>query len=339
MKFVSLKNAFGIESLAIGEGPRPEVADGEILVRMKAAALNDVDLAVVTGRLDSTIPLPFIPVADGAGLVEKVGKGVHVFKAGDRVATLYIPSWAGGHFRQEPPALAIRPGAGTVPGQLSELKVFRADELIRVPDSLTFEEASTLPIAGVTAWNALRYGGIKAGDTVLLHGTGGVSIFALQFAKAFGARVVITSSDDQKLERAKALGADLTINYKKHAVLSDEVLRLTDRRGVDIVVETVGGRNLEESLKSLNPEGHVSVVGFLAGIEASTNLISLVLKRATVTGVIVGSTDDFRDMLQAMSANGIKPAIDSIFPLQDTVSAFRRLESGRHFGKVVIVLD
>jgi NADPH:quinone reductase-like Zn-dependent oxidoreductase len=190
----------------------------------------------------------------------------------------------------------------------------------------------------LTAWNALCYGGLKAGDTVLVHGTGGVSIFALQFAKLFGARTIVTSSEDRKLTRAKALGADLTINYKMKDPLSQEVLRITDHEGVDIAVETVGGPNLNESLKALKPEGHISVVGFLGGVEANVNLISMNLKRATITGVSVGSADDCRDMLQAMSANGTKPVIDSVFPLQDTKQAFRRLESGKHFGKIVIAL-
>jgi NADPH:quinone reductase-like Zn-dependent oxidoreductase len=338
MRYVSVNKSFGVENLSIGSGPEPKPSDDEILVRMKAASLNYVDLAVVSGRLDPDIRIPFIPVADGAGMVEELGKNVQGFKPGDKVSTLYIPSWSGGRYKPEHTTMAVRPGAGAVPGQLSEYKVFRAHELIRLPASLNFVEASTLPIAGLTAWNALAYGRIKAGDTVLLHGTGGVSIFALQFAKMFGARVIITSSDNSKIERAVSLGADFTINYKDHGDVSEEVMRITDHQGVDLVVETVGGSNLDKSLRSLRPQGHISAVGFLSGVEASVNLIPLMLKRATITGVSVGSTDDFRDMLAAVLANGMKPVVDSIFPLGQTIQAFRRLESGEHFGKIVIEL-
>lgn len=338
MRYVSVNNSFGVENLTLESGPEPKPDDGEILVRMKAAALNYVDLAVVNGKLGADIPLPFIPVADGAGIVEKVGENVQGFKLGDRVSTLYIPPWSGGRYRREYTGLAIRPGAGIVPGQLSEYKVFRPHEVIRVPDSLGFAEASTLPVAGLTAWNALAYGRIKAGDTVLLHGTGGVSIFALQFAKMYGARVIITSSDDKKIERAIGLGADLGINYRNHVDVSAEVMRITDQQGVDLVVETVGGSNIEQSLRSLRPQGHISVVGILAGVEAHINVIPLMLNRATITGLSVGSTDDFHDMLAAVSAHGMKPVIDSVFPLEQTIQAFRHLESGKHFGKVVIEL-
>lgn len=336
MKYVMLKNSFGIEHFSIASGPVPQPGHDEILVRMKAASLNYVDLAVVTGKLDPAIRLPFIPVADGAGFVEVVGARVRDLRSGDRVATLYIPSWPGGHYRHEHIPLAIRPGAGVVQGQLCEYKTFREHELIRIPDALSFAEASTLPIAGLTAWNALAYGRIKAGDTVLLHGTGGVSIFALQFAKLFGARVIITSSDNAKLERARGLGADFAINYRTRSNVSEEVLRLTGGQGVDIAVETVGGPNLNQSLKSLKPEGHISVVGFLSGVEATINLIDLNLTRSTITGISVGSTDDFRDMLAAISAHGMKPVIDSAYPLDQAIAAFRHLESGKHFGKVVI---
>lgn len=337
MKLVTLSR-FGLENLSLSSAPDPKPGEGEVLVRIKAAALNYVDLATVTGKLDGSLRFPFIPVADGAGVVEQVGAGVQGLCEGDRVSTLYIPSWGGGRYLRQHMPLSIRPGAGTSPGQLAEYKVFRPSELIRVPDSLSFAEAAALPIAGLTAWNALVYGQLKAGQTVLLHGTGGVSIFALQFAKLFGARVFITSSDDAKIERALALGADGAINYKRSPSLSDEVLRMTGGAGVDRVVETVGGKNLGESLKALKAEGHISVVGFLSGKEGSIDLIALNLLRATITGVSVGSTDDFRDMLSAVSTHELKPVVDSTFPLDRAIDAFRRLESGRHFGKVVIEL-
>jgi NADPH:quinone reductase-like Zn-dependent oxidoreductase len=335
MKHVVLSRDFGVENLSLESGTKPTPKRDEVLVRMKAAALNFVDLAMIKGLLDPHAKLPFVPVADGSGQVEAVGEGVSGFKPGDRVATLYIPSWPGGRYKQKHIDLAIRPGAALVPGQLCEYKAFHSDELILIPDALDYAEAATLPIAGLTAWNALVYGGIKAGNSILLHGTGGVSIFALQFAKAFGARVIITSSDDAKLERAKSLGADGVINYRT-ADVGGAVSRLTDGQGVDLVVETLGGANVQRSLEAVRPEGSISVVGFLNGIEANINLITLNLRRVTVRGVSVGSTEDFQDMLAAIAADGIRPVIDAQFDLSQVAEAFRYLEAGKHFGKVVI---
>jgi NADPH:quinone reductase-like Zn-dependent oxidoreductase len=338
MKYVALTNGFGIENLSVQSESKPAPKGDEILVRMKAAALNFVDLATIKGQLDPNLKLPFIPVADGSGVIEQVGDSVHGFKPGDRVATLYIPSWGSGPYKHEHIDLSIRPGAGRVCGQLAEYKVFRPHEIIGIPDNLSFAEGATLPIAGLTAWNALAYGGLKAGDTVLLYGTGGVSIFALQFAKASGGKVIITSSDDAKLARASRLGADAVINYRTNADVSEEVARLTARRGVDLVVETVGGPNVEQSLKALRPEGSISIVGFLNGVEANINLITLNLRRVAIRGVSVGNTDDFHDMLAAITENKLKPVIDSEFDLAHTADAFRHLEAGKHFGKVVINL-
>lgn len=338
MKSIVLKDGFGIDNLTLVTAPQPKVGPGEILVNMKAAALNFVDLMLVKGQLRPDFKPPFIPVSDGAGIVEEVGAEVMDFKPGDHVATTYISKWLDGRYTREYSRLEVRPGSGTVPGQLVEQKTFRPAELIRVPESLRFTEASTLPIAAVTAWNALVYGKIKAGDTVLLHGTGGVSIFALQFAKAFGAKVIITSSDDRKLARASELGADFLINYKQTPDWISEVFAMTAEEGADVVVETVGGSNLNKSLKALRVEGHISLVGFLGGVESVIDLISMNLKRATITGLSVGSTRDFADMLQAVAANGIKPVIDATFPLEQAREAFSYLESGGHFGKIVIEL-
>lgn len=336
MKHVVLSRDFGVENLSLEPGTKPTPERNEVLVRMKAAALNFVDLAMIKGLLDPHAKLPFVPVADGSGQVEAVGEDVTDFKPGDRVATLYIPNWAGGRYKPHHIDLASRPGAALVPGQLCEYKVFGSDELIRFPDTLDYAEAATLPIAGLTAWNALVYGGIKAGSWVLLYGTGGVSIFALQFAKAFGARVIITSSDDGKLERARDLGADAIVNYRNTPDIGGTVKRVTGGEGVDLVVETLGGTNLQHSLEAVRPEGSISVVGFLDGIEAKINLITLNLRRVTIRGVSVGSTEDFRDMLAAIDANGIRPVIDAQFDLVQSAEAFRYLEAGKHFGKVVI---
>jgi len=322
--------------ITITHAPSPDVGPGMILVKMKAASLNYVDLLLVKGQLNPNIKPPFIPLSDGAGIVEKVGPGIKDFKPGDQVATTYIPKWIDGRYTPENSRFETRPGSGTSPGQLVEYKVFSNSELIKVPESLNFAESSTLPIAALTAWNALAYAKTKAGDTILLHGTGGVSIFALQFAKVLGAKVIITSSNDKKLARARELGADYLINYKQTPDWISDVLTMTDGEGADIVVETVGGSNLNKSLEALRLDGHISVVGFLTGVQSPINLISLNLKRAKISGLSVGSRQDFADMLKAISANKIKPVIDRTFPLDQAAEAFSYLESGGHFGKIVI---
>lgn len=336
MKSMVLEGGFGIDRLALTETAAPEIGPRDILVSMKAASLNYVDLLLVKGALNPEISPPFIPVADGAGVVEEIGGEVRAYRPGDRVVTTYIPQWLDGRYTPENSQFSSRPGSGTSPGQLVERKIFNENELIGFPASLSFAKASTLPIAAMTAWNGLAYAEAKAGDTVLLHGTGGVSIFALQFAKAAGLRVIITSSKDTKLARASELGADHLINYRRSPNWVAEVLEITDGKGVDLVVETVGGDNLNKSLDALRLDGHISVVGFLEGMESRINLVSLNLKRAKVHGLSVGSRQDFSDMLRAISVNNISPVIDASFPFAQTADAFSYLESGSHFGMIVI---
>ena len=336
MKSIVLKDGFGIDKLTLTQAPLPKVGPGMILVKMKAVSLNYVDLLLIKGQLNPNIRPPFIPVSDGVAIVEEVGPDIKDFKPGDRVATTYIPEWIDGRYTPQNSRFETRPGSGTSPGQLIEYKVLRKNELVKVPESLSFAESSTLPIAALTAWNALAYGKTKAGDTVLLHGTGGVSIFALQFAKAMGARTIITSSDDKKLAKARELGADCLINYKQTPDWISNVFTMTDGEGADVVVDTVGGSNLNKSLEALRLDGHISVVGFLDGVQSPINLISLNLKRAKINGLSVGSRQDFADMLKAISENKIQPVIDRTFPLDQTAEAFSYLESARHFGKIVI---
>lgn len=336
MKSVVVKQTSGIDQLQLVETPMPKLTSQEILVKMEAAALNYVDWLLINGELNSDPPCPFIPVSDGAGIVEAVGSQVKGFQPGDRVVTLYIPDWIDGRYTPANSRFESRPGMGMRPGQLTEYKSFRAQELLKLPPFLSTVEAATLPIAALTAWNALSYGRAKLGDMVLLHGTGGVSIFALQFAKAAGLQVIITSSSDEKLEKAEVLGADHLINYRQNREWVGEVLAATAGKGVDLVVETVGGHNLNRSLQALRLDGHISVVGFLNGRQSPIDLVSLNLKRAQLHGLSVGSRQDFADMLTAIAANQIHPVIDRTFPLEATPDAFRYLASGRHFGKVVI---
>ena len=338
MKTIQLQDSFATGCLKWVEQSKPIPTSREVLVKLEAVSLNYVDLLVVRGQLNPNLSLPYIPVSDGAGVVEQVGEEVTAFKLGDRVVTTFIPDWVSGKPTAENTTYETRQGLGVVAGQLSEYKLFQLNQLIQYPKKLSAAEASTLPIAGLTAWNALRYGNLQAGETVLLHGTGGVSIFALQFAKALGASVIITSSSDDKLERAKQLGADFLINYKTTPDWEVVVRQATNDRGVDVVVETVGGRNLQRSLNVLRMGGHISVVGLLDGFDSNINTLTLLHQQATIRGMEVGSTQDFEAMNQAIEAHNIHPVIDKIFPLAQTQQAFEYLEQGLHFGKIVITL-
>jgi NADPH:quinone reductase-like Zn-dependent oxidoreductase len=336
MKAIALQNGFGIDQLRSVEQTVPAPASGHVLVKLEAVSLNYVDLLVIKGLLNSDLPLPYIPVSDGAGTVEQVGNGIATFQPGDKVVTTFIPDWLDGQPTETKTSYLTRQGLGAVPGQLAEYKVFSVNQLVHAPANLSAVEAATLPIAGLTAWNALKYGNLQAGETVLLHGTGGVSIFALQFAKARGARVIITSSSDDKLQRARRLGADFLINYKTTPDWEAVVHRATDGNGANVVVETVGGRNLQRSLKAVQMGGCISVVGLLDGFDASISVLSLMHQQATIRGMEVGSTQDFIEMNTAIANYDMHPVVDKVFVFDDAQAAFKYLEQGRHFGKVVI---
>lgn len=336
MRVIQLQDGFGINHLHVSEQPKPSPSAEEVLVKLEAASLNYVDLLVVKGLLNPNFSLPYIPVTDGAGVVEQVGAGVTAFQVGDRVATTFIPHWLKGKPTSDSTDYAARQGLGNVPGQLAEYKCFTVNQLIHSPTNLSVIESSTLPIAGLTAWNALNYSNLAAGQTVLLHGTGGVSIFALQFAKVLGAKVIISSSRDEKLNRAKQLGADFLINYRTTSDWEAVVHQLTDGHGVDVVVETVGGGNLQQSLNALRMGGYISIVGLLDGFESQINTLSLLHQQATIRSMEVGSTEDFEAMNQAIAAHDIHPVIDAKFTLDQTQAAFEYLAQGQHFGKVII---
>lgn len=338
MKTIEL-HSFGISNLKINEQTAPVPKLGEVLVKIEAVSLNYVDLLVVKGLLNPNLKLPYTPVCDGAGIVESVGANVTEFQPGDKVATTFIPNWINGKPTSQTTDYSTRQGLGSIAGQLSEYKIFQVNQLIKIPVNLSLVEASALPIAGLTAWNALKYGNLRADNTVLLHGTGGVSIFTLQFVKALGGKAIITSSSDEKLEKAQKLGAHLTINYKTTPDWENIIYKYTDGKGVDIVVETVGGSNLQKSLNALRMGGYISVVGLLDGFESSINTLALLHQQATIKGMEVGSTNDFTAMNQAIETYDIHPVIDKIFTLEQTQVAFEYLEDGKHFGKVVIKLS
>jgi NADPH:quinone reductase-like Zn-dependent oxidoreductase len=336
MKTIQLQDGFGIDRLQLIEQPVPIPGATEVLVKLEAVSLNYVDLLVVRGQLNPNLSLPYVPVCDGAGVVEQVGSEITAFQVGDRVVTTFIPDWLSGKPTSETTSYETRQGLGIVSGQLSEYKLFQINQLIHYPTHLSAAEASTLPIAGLTAWNALQYAALQPGETVLLHGTGGVSIFALQFAKTLGATVIITSSSDEKLKRAQQLGADVLINYKTTPEWETVVHQITEGRGADVVVETVGGRNLQRSLNTLRMGGYISVVGLLDGFEANINTLTLLHQQATIRGMEVGSTADFEVMNGAIATHHIHPVIDAKFTLNQVQTAFEYLEQGQHFGKVVI---
>ncbi|MGV2830382.1 zinc-dependent alcohol dehydrogenase family protein [Myxosarcina sp. GI1(2024)] len=338
MKTIQLVDDLGIENLKVVKIPKPQPTVNQVLVKIAAVSLNYVDLVVIKGLLNLDLSLPYIPVCDGAGVVESVGEAVAAFQSGDKVATTFISNWLDGKPTALTTAYETRQGLGNVSGQLSQYKCFAANQLVRIPSNLTTIEAATLPIAGLTAWNAIEYGNLKADDTVLLHGTGGVSIFALQFAKARRAKVIITSSSEQKLQKARQLGADVAINYKSNSDWETTVRQISDGKGVDLIIETVGGQNLARSLSTLRMGGHISVVGFLEGFETNIDVLNLMHKQATIRGLEVGGTHQFAAMNREIEALDLHPVIDLIFPFEETSEAFEYLERGLHFGKVVISL-
>ncbi len=333
MKRITLSKPGGLDQLQLSEAPEPgQPGPGEIRVRIRASSLNFHDYAVVVGAIPTEDDR--IPMADGAGTVEAVGEGVTEFKAGDNVVSTFFPQWLDG------PApidnFSTTPGDGE-DGYARELVVRPANWFTHAPKGYSHAEAATLTTAGLTAWRALVVnGGLKAGDTVLTLGTGGVSIFALQFAKMMGAKVISTSSSDDKLARLRELGADHTINYKTTPAWGAKVQELTNGEGVDHVIEVGGPGTLPESIDAVRIGGHISLIGVLTGREGEVPTAKLMAKQARLQGLIVGSRAHQQEMIRAIEANGMHPILDRSFNLEDIADAFRHEESGRHFGKICL---
>ena len=317
--------------------PDPEPGPGDVLIRLRAAALNYIDVAVATGSFPGAT-LPMVPVADGAGEVVALGAGVTAdvtdIALGDRVIPHFMPGWLDGPMRPE--KIAAMRGI-TLPGSLSEYVVVPARSVVRLPSHLDFVQGATLPIAATTAWNAVRSASVRPGSTVVILGTGGVSLFALQFAKASGATVILISSSDAKLERGRALGADHLVNYRARPDWDAAVLALTHGRGADLVVETVGDATFERSLHAAAMGGTVFTVGFLSGVTTSINLFSIIGKALRVVGNSTGSVADLAEAVRAIEANGIVPEVDRTFGIDETAAAYRTVAGGTHVGKVAIV--
>jgi NADPH:quinone reductase-like Zn-dependent oxidoreductase len=332
MKAYEIKK-FGYDGLAIVDRPDPEPGANQVLIQMHAWSLNYRDLMTLMGRYNPRLKLPQIPLSDGAGEVVAVGAGVKSVRVGDRVANTFFERWVSGLATDETARTAL--GAGR-DGVLAENVVLHEDGVARIPEHMTYAEAATLPCAALTAWHALVVEGkIKAGDTILTLGTGGVSIFALQFALMHGAQVIITSSSDEKLDKAKKLGATHTINYKQTPDWSRSVRQLTGGRGVDHVVELGGAGTFNQSVASLRRGGQMSLIGVLAqGGEA--NIVPILMNGIRVQGIFVGSREMFDAMNTAIALHRLHPIIHQTFGFDQAPEAFRLMESCKHLGKICI---
>jgi NADPH:quinone reductase-like Zn-dependent oxidoreductase len=322
-----------LEDLRRMERPEPKPGPSDVLVRLRAAALNYRDHAILTGNYRYGVDRAIIPCSDGAGEVVAVGPSVTRFKPGDRVIPTFFQIWIDG----APPKNRAALGA-PLDGTLAEFISLHEDGFVAMPPSLSFEEAATLPCAGATAWNALTAAGtrVKPGDTVLCLGTGGVSMFALQFARAAGCRVIVTSSSDAKIERARSLGAFDGVNYRSHPDWEKQVLALTGGRGVDCVIENGGLGTLQRSFECVGYSGKVALIGVLAGREGNANPHDLMFKNASLVGIGVGSRVLLEQLVQAMEVNRIKPVIETVFPFDRAAEAFRLQASGNFVGKIAI---
>ena len=332
MKAIRLRQPAGLDNLKLEEMATPgDPGPGEIRVRLRASSLNYHDYLVAVGGIPT--PDGRIPMSDGAGEVLALGAGVSEFAVGQKVVSTFFPNWLDG--RPVPGGFSAVPGDGT-DGYAVEEVVAPATSFTAVPTGYSDAEAATLTCAWVTAWRALvTKGRIKPGDSVLVQGTGGVSIFALQFAKAAGATVVATSSSGEKLERLKAMGADHLINYREQPGWGAEVVKLTGG-GVDHVVEIGGSGTLPESIAAARLGGHISLIGVLSGFGGPVPTAQIMMKQIRLEGITVGTRCEQQDMVKAIEASGIRPVIDSHFPLAELAAAFRHQESGRHFGKICV---
>jgi NADPH:quinone reductase-like Zn-dependent oxidoreductase len=329
------KGGAGIESVKQIERPDPgKPGHRQVLVKVHACALNFRDLGIVRGSYRMPVRDNIVPLSDGAGEVVEVGPGVARFKAGDRVAGNFFQRWPGGEPAPDTQASAL---GGGIDGMLAEYAMLEEDGVVKIPAHLSLEEGATLPCAAVTVWHAMmEHAKLKAGDTVLLQGTGGVSIFGLQFARAMGISAIITSSSEEKLKRAKSLGAAHGINYKTTPDWEKAAMELTDGRGVDHVVEVGGAATLTRSFHAIRVGGKITLIGGLSGGATELNPGLIFARRANVQGISVGSTQMFMAMNRAIELNGIKPVIDKMFAFADAHEAYRHMASGAHFGKIVI---
>lgn len=335
MRAIELQS-FSVDALRMAERPDPKPAAGEVLVRVKACSLNFRDWLMALGQYNPKQKLPLIPVSDGAGEVVAIGDGVKDFKPGDRVLGHFFPAWLAGEPSVE--KFSVSQG-GPFDGWLCELRTFPANALAHIPAHLSFEEAASLPCAALTAWSAIvTLGRIQPGERVLIQGTGGVALFALQFAKLAGAEVIMTSSSDDKLARVKAMGADHLINYRSDPEWGRTARALTGNAGLDHIVELGGAGTLMQSIRAIRPGGTISMIGVLSGPSNDLKIPLVVMQQVRLQGVTVGSKEGLDAMLRAMALAGTKPVLDERFGFSEAGvrAAFHHMGSGSHFGKIVI---
>jgi len=335
MKVFQIQDDWSIDHLKIAEREQPEPGPGEVLLQVKAASINYRDLVVpLRGYGSFTGTLPLVPISDGVGEVVEIGAGVTRVAAGDRVCPMFMQKWIAG----EPDLTRITSTlGGPIDGVMQEYIVVNEEGLAKIPEYLTDEEAATLPCAALTAWSALvTEGDVKAGDTLLVQGTGGVSLFALQFAKLLGATVIVISSSDDKLKRVAALGADEGINYTNVPEWGKAVKKLTRGEGVDHIVEVGGEKTLPQSLRVIRPGGTISMIGVLSGLNMGVSLGLIVTRKVRLQGVTVGHRDSFEAMTRAIGQHQVKPVIDRVFAFEELKEAMGYLRQGKHFGKICI---
>lgn len=336
MRVYEIRGGFGLGNLALAERPEPVPGFGQVLVRVRAASVNYRDLLVVKGLYNPRIPLPLVPFSDGAGEVAAVGAGVTRVKTGDRVAGIFMQKWLAGEVTELGGASAL---GGDLDGMLAEYALLHEEGVVPIPDHLSFEEGATLPCAAVTAWHAVVEEGIKPGDTVLTIGTGGVSLFALQFARIAGAGVIATSRSGEKLDRSRELGATDGIDSTATPDWDRKAWELTGKRGVDAVVEVGGAGTLPRSLRAVRMGGRIALIGVLTGATGEVNPLPAVMKGVRVQGIYVGSREMFERMNRAISLHRLRPVIDRVFPFAEAAEALRYMETGSHFGKIVITME
>jgi NADPH:quinone reductase-like Zn-dependent oxidoreductase len=326
---------FGVENLALVERDEPKINETEVLVKFHASSLNYRDLMMIEGKYNPRLKMPLVPFSDGAGEVVEVGDAVTKWKIGDRVCPIFMQGWIDGEISFEKARTAL---GGDRDGCLREFGAFDESGLVRIPDHFSYEEAATLPCTGVTAFHALFVsGGLKAEDTVLLQGTGGVSMYALLFSSIYAERIIIISSSDEKLQKAKNLGATDLINYREQADWDKAVQELTDRRGADHVIEVGGAGTFPKSLNAVKMGGHIAVIGALSGGQGDISPVSILMKSVRLQGVFVGSRQMFEQMNLLLCQNShLKPIIDKTFEFSEVREALRYMESGAHFGKIVV---
>ncbi|HAS1039679.1 TPA: NAD(P)-dependent alcohol dehydrogenase [Enterobacter cloacae] len=331
-------NALGRENLKLTQEPVPKPGPGEVRVRVNAVALNYRDKMVIEGMMPIPLSFPFTPASDMAGVVDSIGEGVTRFQPGARVISTFFPEWIDGRPQADARHLPYKTSGGYFPGMLAEYVIVNENGLVAAPETLDDVEASTLPCAGLTAWFALvERGNLRAGQSVLVQGTGGVAIFALQIAKALGAEVYVTSGSDEKLARAKKLGADRGINRLK-GDWAEALLTLTQDRGIDHIIETVGGENLQHSLRAVAVHGRISVIGVLAGSEITLSAGELLLKSPVIQGIGVGHRRALEEFVRAVEVTGLEPVIEQRYRFDQLEQALEHLDRGA-FGKIVLTRE